>query len=87
MGGKVYHSLIVTAAVGSAFCPSNAGVNSKFAISAAMTAFISMIAMVFPMQACGPARKVKVEGAGLGILAGSQREGLNLLLKKSIISR
>jgi hypothetical protein len=54
-------------------------VNSNLATSAATTAFIITIAIVFPMQACGPVineRKEVVELKSGGRL--SQRLGLNL---------
>jgi hypothetical protein len=68
----------VTAAVGIGTWPSYDGANSKLAIRAPSTAFISTTAMVFPMHACGPAMKERVEYVTLK-LAGRfcQREGLN----------
>ena len=45
----------------------------------ASTAFISMIAIVFPIHAWGPAMKDRNEKTGLKFLGGeSQRFGLNL---------
>jgi hypothetical protein len=48
-------------------------------VTHARTAFISMIAIVFPIHACGPAMKDRNEKTGWSSLGGeSQRFGLNL---------
>lgn len=61
------------------YCPAYAGSNSKFAMTDATTAFISMIDIVFPIQACGPAMNENIENVELyNFGRSSQRAGLNL---------
>jgi len=43
------------------YCPTYAGSNWNFAIMDARTAFISIIDIVLPMQACGPAMNDNME--------------------------